>query len=144
MLGWVVDEAPDGSCYGSSTLSRCVARLGQVMARGSARSGRCSPSEAPFPNVGRTAGELAVFEALRRAGLPLPVPQHRVVLDDRVRRFDYASPDHKVAVEFDGVAEHGLLRSTFDDDGVRGNALAVQLWSILPQPLRRPAPRGPR
>ena len=72
-----------------------------------------------------------MLEVLRRAGLPLPIAQHRVVVGGRSRRLDYAYPEHKIAIEFDGFAEHGLLRSTFDDDRVRGNALALDGWLVL-------------
>ena len=76
-------------------------------------------------------GELAVLEAVQRAGLPLPVSQHRVVVGGRTRRLDFAYPEARIALEFDGFAEHGLLRSTFDDDRVRGNALALGGWLVL-------------
>jgi very-short-patch-repair endonuclease len=49
----------------------------------------------------------------------------------RSRRLDFAYPEERIAIEFDGFAEHGLLRSTFDDDRVRGNALALAGWLVL-------------
>jgi hypothetical protein len=42
------------------------------------------------------------FGILRRARLPLPVPQHPVRCPDRWRKIDFAYPDCMLAIEVDG------------------------------------------
>ena len=49
----------------------------------------------------------------------------------RRRYLDLAYPAERVGIEFDGFAEHGLLRSTFDDDRVRDNELRLAGWLVL-------------
>jgi very-short-patch-repair endonuclease len=52
-------------------------------------------------------------------------------MGERDRFLDFAYPDEMVGLEFDGFAEHGLIRTTFDDDRLRGNDLAVLGWLML-------------
>lgn len=77
---------------------------------------------------GGSERELDVLRILRRAGLPLPVQQHRLVVAGRRRVLDYAYPAERIYLEWDGFAEHGLLRSTFDDDRARDAELALLGW----------------
>jgi hypothetical protein len=72
--------------------------------------------------------ELDVLGILRRAGLPLPVQQHPVFVGGRWRYLDYAYPESKIYLEWDGFGEHGLIRSTFDDDRERDAELALLGW----------------
>jgi hypothetical protein len=130
-LGQVVDEALRRKLLRLEELSACVGRLLQVRARSLRPVRTVLEERSAMPERGANDGELQVLEALRRAGLPLPVSQHRVVVGGRTRQLDYAYPAHKIAIEFDGFGEHGLLRSTFDDDRVRGNALALSGWLVL-------------
>lgn len=81
--------------------------------------------------AGGSRRELDVLKVLRAAGVPLPVQQYEVVVGGRRRVFDYAYPEEMVALEYDGFAEHGLIRSTFDDDRSRGNDFAVAGWLML-------------
>lgn len=85
----------------------------------------------PGYDPGGSRRELEVLDVLRRGGLPAPVQQYEVVVGGRRRFLDYAYPDERVGLEFDGFAEHGMVRSTFDDDRVRGNDLAVAGWLML-------------
>ena len=57
--------------------------------------------------------------------------QFPVDVGGRRRYLDFAYPAERVAIEFDGFAEHGLLRSTFDDDRARDNALRLAGWVVL-------------
>ncbi len=68
---------------------------------------------------------------LCEAGLPTPVHQHPVDVGGRRRYLDLAYPADRVGIEFDGFAEHGLLRSTFDDDRARDNDLRLAGWLVL-------------
>ena len=68
---------------------------------------------------------------LRRSGLPAPVPQY-VVRDERgrhVARVDFAWPEQKVAVEYDGAwhAEPGQ----FAKDRARLNRLQAAGWRVV-------------
>ena len=79
-------------------------------------------------HAGGSDRELDVLRILRRAGLPLPVQQFAVVVGGRRRVLDYAYPLQRVYLEWDGFAEHGLIRSTFDDDRERDAELALLGW----------------
>ncbi len=71
-----------------------------------------------------------VFDSLRRFGLPLPVPQHQVVLKGRKRRIDLCYVDEMLALEPMGFNFHGL-RERFDDDAMRGNELVLAGYAVL-------------
>jgi hypothetical protein len=79
-------------------------------------------------DAGGSERELDVLRTLRRAGAPLPVQQHPVIVAGRRRYLDYAYPEAKVYLEFLGFSEHGLIRSTFDDDTEREAELALLGW----------------
>lgn len=75
--------------------------------------------------------ELNVLHVIRDAGLPLPVQQFRIEVAGRVRYLDYAYPESKICIEFDGFGEHGQLREVFDDDRDRNGELGVMGWLCL-------------
>lgn len=79
-------------------------------------------------HAGGSDRELDVLRTLRRAGLPLPVQQFPIVVAARTRYLDYAYPAQRVYLEWDGFAEHGLIRSTFDHDRARDAELALLGW----------------
>jgi hypothetical protein len=72
--------------------------------------------------------ELEVLEVLRRAGIRLPVQQHPITVAGRQRYLDYAYVPERIYLEFDGFAEHGLIREVFDDDRDRDGELALMGW----------------
>ncbi len=71
--------------------------------------------------------ETIFFRALRRAGLPIPIPQYEVRTRSGTRYIDFAYPDQVLALELDGLEGHGHRR-TFDDDRVRQNELEELGW----------------
>lgn len=71
--------------------------------------------------------ETLLFRALRRAGLPLPVPQLQVRTPSGTRYIDFAYPDQLLAIELDGFANHGH-RQAFEDDRIRQNDLEQLGW----------------
>jgi very-short-patch-repair endonuclease len=76
--------------------------------------------------------EAALFRALREAGLPLPVPQYRVLMPDGGLVFlDFAYPDVKLAIEADSFLWHASL-ADWQRDRARNGELVVLGWSILP------------
>jgi G:T-mismatch repair DNA endonuclease (very short patch repair protein) len=67
---------------------------------------------------------------IHRSGLPLPVAQFRVMDGDRfIARVDFAWPDRKVVVEYDGLwhAESGQ----FARDRRRLNELRAAGWTVV-------------
>lgn len=67
---------------------------------------------------------------VHRSGLPRPVAQFRVVVGDRfVARVDFAWPDRKVAVEYDGLW-HAEDRQ-FARDRRRLNRLRAAGWTVV-------------
>jgi very-short-patch-repair endonuclease len=76
--------------------------------------------------------EACLFRGLREAGLPLPVPQYRVLMDDGSEVFlDFAYPDVKLAIEADSYVWHASL-ADWQRDRARNNDLVALGWSILP------------
>lgn len=70
-----------------------------------------------------TEAETRVFAILRRAGLPLPVPQYWVRTRSGPKRLDFAYPEQRVAIEFDSYEWHGAGRQPFDADKAKDNEL---------------------
>lgn len=76
--------------------------------------------------------EACLFRGLRAAGLPLPVPQYRVLMLDGCEVFlDFAYPDVKLAIEADSFVWHASL-ADWQRDRARNNELVAAGWSILP------------
>jgi very-short-patch-repair endonuclease len=96
--------------------------------RGSARARIVLPlgdrrAESPMESVFRWL--------MHQAGLPAPVLQHRIFTADQVfvGRTDFAWPDVKLLVEFDGDGHRE--RGVFVDDVRRQNRLVAEGWIIL-------------
>jgi very-short-patch-repair endonuclease len=70
--------------------------------------------------------EIRVLRAIRAAGLPKPVIQHRIGR----YRVDLAYPEDRVAVECDGYQFHSGRRA-FDADRERRNVLTAMKWTVL-------------
>ena len=71
-----------------------------------------------------------MLRAVRRCGLPEPVPDHRLRVGGRCRYLDVAWPEVKIAIEFDGFVPHSNRRS-FDEDRVRQNDLVAAGWAVF-------------
>jgi hypothetical protein len=64
------------------------------------------------------------------AGLPKPIAQYKIMRGRRfVARVDYAYPDYKIALEYDG--DHHRDKATFRFDMERQNELHVMGWTVL-------------
>ena len=75
--------------------------------------------------------ETRVRLLLHRSGLPLPVAQHRV-LDHRgrfVARVDFGWPEHRIAVEYDGLWHADAQQ--FPKDRQRLNRLTAAGWRVV-------------
>jgi very-short-patch-repair endonuclease len=76
--------------------------------------------------------EASLFQALRDAGLPLPVAQYRVLMADGSEVFlDFAYPDVMLAIEADSYLWHASL-ADWRRDRARNNEVIALGWSILP------------
>ena len=71
--------------------------------------------------------EARVLRALRSLRFPEPRCNHPVVVGGRRRVIDFAWPEHRVLLEFDGFAFHSSRRA-FDDDRTRQNDLVDAGW----------------
>ncbi|MEA2827640.1 MAG: hypothetical protein QOG43_2079 [Actinomycetota bacterium] len=88
--------------------------------------------EARLPGFhpGDSAAELDVRRILVGAGLGEPVPQYQVDVGGTVFLLDWAYPDERIAIEYNGWEFHGS-RSSFDHDAARTSALTAAGWRVL-------------
>jgi hypothetical protein len=114
-------------CSGIVDLPPVRARAARATGAGAARArGVCGLADGLAESPQETRLRLLVL----RSGLPAPVAQFRVMHGDRfVARVDFAWPDKKVAVEYDG-AWHGE-RGQFARDRSRLNALRAAGWQVI-------------
>jgi very-short-patch-repair endonuclease len=74
--------------------------------------------------------EVDVAKLILRARLPRPVQQHRIRIGRRAIRVDFAYPQLKIAIEYDGWKPH-RTRLAFDDDRACDNELEIRGWLVL-------------
>jgi hypothetical protein len=74
--------------------------------------------------------EIRALTAIGRAGLRLPVQQHRVRIEGRTRFIDLAYPDVLLAIELGGWNWHGS-RSARKDDLTRTRQLQRAGWTVV-------------
>lgn len=75
--------------------------------------------------------EVDVLQAVRRAGLPEPEKQHRVVLDDGPVHLDLAWPREKLNVEPGHSVYHDGHRISAERDAARDAALRRLGWTVI-------------
>jgi len=96
-------------------LAQRLLRRGELIARSAGRRGAGVLAELldERPSSTRPMGsdfEVALFRALREAGLPLPVPQYRVLMaDGSFVYLDFAYPEVHLAIEADSYLWHASL-----------------------------------
>lgn len=74
--------------------------------------------------------EIETLRTIIGAGLPIPVQQHRVVIDGKRCRIDLAYPELKIAIELQSWEWHGG-RAPFDDDKARVSDLVALGWRVI-------------
>jgi len=74
--------------------------------------------------------EARVLREMRRAGFPVPQCNLPVMVGGQRRVIDFAWPESRVAVEFDGYAHHSSKRA-FDDDRSRQNDFVDAGWLVF-------------
>ncbi|MFN2388158.1 MAG: hypothetical protein ABR575_00925 [Actinomycetota bacterium] len=139
-LGAVVDddtlEAALVSCLrrgltSPAYLRRHLDQLSRPGRRGCGRLARVLDSWATDAPPTQSDFETSLFQALRRAGLPLPIPQFEV-FDKRgfVARPDFAYPRQRVAIEAYSYRWHAP-RDAWERDVARRNALLGIGWQVI-------------
>jgi len=74
--------------------------------------------------------EAMFYALLEGSDLPRGVRQFWVWDGETWRRFDYAFPEDRLGLEFDGLATHGT-REAFQDDRARDRRLQIRGWRVL-------------
>lgn len=129
-LGKGLDDALRRRLTTLTRVWRVHERLPLAPGRAPKRLERVLIARTPATSMMESALEDRVFEVIRAAGLPLPIPQHQIVLAGRTRRIDFAYPDERIAIEVDGFEFHAP-RQVFDDDRMRGNEVALAGFTPL-------------
>lgn len=128
-LGRAIDDARRRKLATYNDIERAWTELDKGKRTGRHKVVPLRPVLADRHDAGGSDRELEIREILRRAGLPLPEQQYPVFVAGRWRFLDHAyPPPAKIYLEFDGFAEHGLIRETFDDDRERDPELALLGW----------------
>lgn len=129
-LGRLVDEALRRGITTLARMEGVLERLRRAPGRSPKKMREVLRRRIPGMEERESDLEDFVFDALRRFGLPLPVAQHRVVVNGRKRRIDFCYVDEFLALEPKGFNFHGL-RGRFDDDALRGNELVLAEFRVL-------------
>ncbi len=79
----------------------------------------------------RNDWEQAVLAALSDASLPEPRINYRLHVGGRWRELDFAWPEQRIDLEFDGFDPHASTRAVFDDDRSRQNDLVAAGWKVF-------------
>ena len=130
-VGTWVDESLRARHLQLLELSSCVARLAGPGRADMATLRDVLDRRLPGYDPGDSELESRALLALADAGLPAPVQQHRVRLQDGRRvRIDLAYPELRLAIELDGWEHHGR-RVAFDRDRERANLLVLLGWRVF-------------
>jgi very-short-patch-repair endonuclease len=129
-LGRIVDDALRRKLLQLPELVRCHRRAAAGPGRSTAAMAKVLADRAPGYDPGGSDRERQVARLLVAAGLPPPVPQHRVVVAGRTFFLDHAYPDERIAVEFDGWAAHGTFEA-FHGDRERARLLVAAGWRLV-------------
>jgi len=111
---------------------RVFERLGGVLRPGGRVVAELLAAFVPPTRKTDSTPELMLLQLVRAAGLPEPVPHHRVDLSPtRWARLDFAWPEEKVYCEFDPYKWHGG-RDKYMRDASRRLELAKNGWFGVP------------
>jgi hypothetical protein len=130
LLGRLIDDALRRRITSLSRIVGTAARLPRAPGRSPKKLQAVLDRRVPGVEDRESKLEDFVFDALRRFGLPLPVCQHKIVVDGTPRRIDLCYPDDWLALEALGFDWHGW-RSQWDDTILRGNELLLAGFRVL-------------
>jgi very-short-patch-repair endonuclease len=122
---WACEKAMRDGLFGSAALLDELPWFGEAARRRAATRFALADlrSESPLETAARLL--------LREHGLPPPVPQYQVQLDDGTRyRLDLAYPSRQLALELDGRQWHTTFAATRADQA-REHHLTTHHWRIL-------------
>lgn len=132
VLGRIVDDALRRRLVTLPRLVRCFDKVPVSGRRPSRAMKDVLAERLPGFHPGGSGQELDVMKVLERAGIrPLPRQQYRVTVEGRTHLLDYAWPESKHAIEFDGGAGHEA-QSARHDDRDRWRRLQRADWRIWP------------
>lgn len=139
-LGRVVDDALRRKLVVLADLKTCHERIATGSGRRATVAMRAVLAEREDGHdPGGSDRELWVRDVLVRAGLPVPVQQHRVwVSATRWFDLDLAYPSDLVSLEFDGWDTHRTF-TAFHRDRERARLLVALGWTMLPVTAKTPA-----
>lgn len=80
--------------------------------------------------VGDSPPEDRIIEVLAAAGLPLPERHYQVVVGDRIYELDWAYPEWKIGIDYDGWTAHGDV-GHFHGDRDRLADLQLAGWLLF-------------
>lgn len=112
------------------TIPRLIRRMQALPHRNGAPALRALVMSRRGPAVPMSVFETRLFEALRSAGLPLPVPQYRIRAGGRRFALDFAYPDLRLGLEADSRRYHADPAG-WAGDLERRTALTLAGWVIL-------------
>jgi hypothetical protein len=128
--GKMIDEAQRRDRLAVEHVRACFARLAGGGRRRLQSVKAALGARLPGYDPGESDLELVSLRAIVRAGLPLPVQQHRVTLAGKRYRIDLAYPELKIAIELVGWDPH-QGRESFDDDKARSGELIADGWVVI-------------
>lgn len=138
-LGRAIDDALRRKSLHLPKLVRCAEEV-PWSGRRRIRPIRMALAErVPGYDPGGSAEELDVLEVLRRTGFPLPVQRYRVRIEGKLYELDYAWPDTKHCLEYQGKHWHQMV-TDFDDDYERMRRLQRNAWTVWPLTKNKTSP----
>lgn len=132
-VGQVARALDDGirrDTLGVRSVARCLSRLAAGPGRRTSVVRMLLEERREHFEAGESGLETRVHRAIVEAGLPEPVAQHEVSVAGSLYRIDFAYPDVMLGIEVDGFDVH-RVRTAFDHDRRRGNALQNRGWRLL-------------
>ena len=125
--GKVIDDAMRRHPSALEDVRACFARLvggGRRRLQSVTEALRC---RIPGYDPGESDLELSTLRTIIGAGLPIPVQQHRLVLNGKRARIDLAYPEEMVAIELQSWEHHGG-NEAFHEDKARIGDLVADGW----------------
>jgi hypothetical protein len=132
-LGQIARALDAGLVRGDVTLwsaERSLSALGQAPGRHPSKLWTLLGERGADVHAAESRPEIRIARVISSAGLPAPALQHRVTVGGQRYRLDFAYPELKVAIEYDGWDTH-RSRSSFDADRQRDRLLQLDGWVVL-------------
>jgi hypothetical protein len=129
-LGRILDDGLRHNLASLDRLAKCVLRLDSGPGRRLQIAKELLAQRDESFDPGGSASELRLLAVLRHAGVPAPVQQYHVRVDDHPYELDFAWPDQRVFAEYYGLAVHSGA-SAVAYDSSRLTAMVAAGWKPL-------------